>query len=506
MVASKQRRRLKITIGPNAVNTRFLPYLDSRTRFLLFWGGRDSSKSDFVAFKLLLDCLQLPYFKCVMVRRYANTVAGSQVATLEAVAKRAGIHHLFKWGISPLGITCLDGSGNSFVPFGMDDMGKAKSLKDPTHAWYEEANQMQQADCDVLSTSLRSSVPGTYLQEIYTFNPDHEGDYKSFWIWQKFFEGTGNPDGTTFAGSLAVDVDGQLVHLPYQVMHSTANDNRWCPIERKATYKSYGNLVAATGEMVDAYRYRVWWLGLWAVKQTGNEWLPHFNRATHVRPVSYLPGVPIFQSWDANSLPYCAMFCAQTLDNRAAGGKLQLRVFREYAIRSPNSGLSSTGRQFLLDRRTNGWARSDVFLTGDASLKARKTGEENQTNFKDVLAALSGGKDADGQALPGCLNSSSADFWLRRNPSVATRRDFVNLLLAGHFPDIELVIDSECTELVADCELTQLGVDGKLKELYTDKALNVRYQLRGHFLDILEYFLVTVLAAQYEAFKATRGA
>lgn len=490
-------QEIELDVAEDAVSPAFLPHLQSRVRHLLLWGGRDSTKSDFVSLLLLIAAMELPYFKCILLRAVQNTVADSQIATLMKVAEREGLSQFFDFRPSALRITCRL-NGNSFIGRGTDNMDKVKSVSDPTHVWYEEANQIAAADAEIVSTTLRSSHPGAVIQEIYTFNPDHNGDYKKFWIWQRFFEATGHPDGTSFAGRLQVDVNGELIQVPYQVVHSTYRDNPWCPPERAATYEAY----AAT----DPYRHRVWCQGLWATKQSGNEWYPRFSRAQHVRPVPYLPGVNIFQSWDANSLPYSAMFCAQTLDSRSKGGKLQLRVFREYAIRSPNSGLSSTGKQFLLDRKANGWAGSDVFLTGDASLRARKPGEENQTNFKDVLAALSGTKDADGAPVPGCLNGASADFWPRKNPSVMTRRDFVNYVLAGGLPDVEVVIDEHCPELIADCELTQVGIDGKLKELYTDPVLNVRYQLRGHMSDNFEYYLCTVLAGQYEAFKATRGA
>lgn len=488
---------IELDIAEDAVSPAFLPHLQSRVRHLLLWGGRDSTKSDFVALLLLIAAMELPYMKCILLRAVQNTVADSQIATLMKVAEREGLSPFFDFRPSALRITCKL-NGNSFIGRGTDNMDKVKSVSDPTHVWYEEANQIAGPDAEIVSTTLRSSHPGAVIQEIYTFNPDHQGDYKQFWIWKRFFEATGNPGGTTFAGRLEVDVNGELIQVPYQVVHSTYRNNPWCPPERAATYEAYAT--------TDPYRYRVWCQGLWATKQSGNEWLPRFSRAKHVRRVEYLPGVNIFQSWDANSLPYSAMICAQTVDNRARGGKLQLRVFQEYAIRSPNSGLSSTGKQFLLDRRAKGWAGSDVFLTGDASLKARKPGEENQTNFKDVLAALAGAKDADGNTVAGCLNGSSADFWLRKNPSVMTRRDFLNYLLSDGLPDVELIMDEGCAELIADAELTQVGIDGKLKEMYTDPVLNVRYQLRGHFTDVWEYLICTVLAGQYEQFKATRGA
>jgi hypothetical protein len=341
-----------------------------------------------------------------------------------------------------------------------------------------------------LSTSLRSSVPGAQFQEIYSFNPDHKGDYKTFWLWKKFFEATGHPSDTSFSGTIEVKVDSGLVRVPYTVAHSTYRGNPWCPPERAATYEAYGRIIPESGEMVDAYRYRVWCLGLWATKQTGNEFYPDFQRARHVKPTPYLPGLPILQSWDANSLPYCAMLCAQ---QEAVPGGLHIRIFQEYALRSPNSGLGTTARKFLLDRAAKGWAGSDVLLTGDASLRKRNTGDGNQSDFKDVVANM----------LP-ALNSRSVNLWPRSNTRVMASRDFVNYVLRGGLPGITVQIDEACVELIADMELSQLGIDGIFKEMYNDKELGVRYQLRGHFADIVRYLFVTLLKAEYEAFLAVR--
>ncbi|KAA9333391.1 hypothetical protein F0P96_10505 [Hymenobacter busanensis] len=488
-------RELELEILPDAVNERFFPLFDNYDRYLLLWGGRDSSKSDFVALKLLLDCLTLPYFKCIMARKIGDTVADSQWATLKAVAEREGIDDLFTWGISPCVIRCK-GSKNLFVARGLDNPKKVKSTKDPTHAWYEEANEISEDDHDIVGTTLRTSHAGAVIQEVFTFNPDHQEDYKSFWIWKKFFDATGHANDTSFAGSIDVEVDDEVVRRPFTVLHSSIRDNRWAPKERVAQYKGY--------EFTNPYRYRVWYLGLWAKKETGNEFYPRFSRATHVKPTDYVPGVNILQSWDANSLPYCAMLCAQALDTRSQGGKLQLRVFREYALRSPNSGIRNTGRQFLLDRQAQGWQQSSVYLTGDASLRNRKVGEERESNFQDVQSALMGFETVDGNRIPGALHGDSADLWLRRNPNVDRRRDFINYLLAGGLHNVEVQIDPACTELIADLELTQKGIDGKLKEKYHDKVLGATYEIRGHFSDVFDYWLCTVLAGQYEAFKDGR--
>ncbi|MGI4864163.1 MAG: phage terminase large subunit [Janthinobacterium lividum] len=499
MVAQK-KQKLKLHIGPNACAPKFRPYLRDRSRHLLLWGGRDSTKSDFVALELLLDCMQLPYFLCVMIREKQNTIADSQIATLKKVAEREGLSRYFRFPQGPTGVlevSCLLNK-NKFIGRGTDDMDRMKSVSDPTCAWYEEANQIAKDDADVVSTTLRTSRVGAVIREIYSFNPDHKEDYKQFWIWKKFFDGTGNPHGTTFDGQLVVDIDGQLVRQSFRVLHSTAADNPWCPPERRATYKAY--------QFTDPYRFRVWYEGLWATKQTGNEFYPRFDRATHTGQVPYLSGLPIWQSWDANSLPYCAMFCAQIEDQRRTGGGRILRVFKEYAIGSPNSGLRNTGHAFLKDRVRHEWTESAVFLTGDASLRARKPSDERSTAFDDVLAALTGYADENNDRVPGCLNAASAARWPKRNPEVMRRRDFVNYLLAGGFDGISVQIDAAaCPKLVADLELVQLGIDGKLKEMYTDPVLNVRYQKLGHMSDDFDYICCTIFEPEYVAFKARGG-
>jgi phage terminase large subunit len=133
---------VELQVEPDCVPDWFWPLLENNDRYLLLWGGRDSAKSDGIALKLLLACINLPYFKCVMARKQLNKVFGSIQATLEKVAKREGIDHLFRFGISPQGVWCKE-NGNSFLPFGMDEVGNIKSLSDPTHVWYEEANQIE---------------------------------------------------------------------------------------------------------------------------------------------------------------------------------------------------------------------------------------------------------------------------------------------------------------------------------------------------------------------------
>lgn len=477
-----QTQEIELHVEDDAVSPVFLPHLQSRVRHLLLWGGRDSTKSDFVALLLLLAAMELPYFKCILLRAVQNTVADSQIATLLKVAEREGLAPFFDFRPSALRVTCTL-NGNSFLVRGTDNMDKVKSVSDPTHVWYEEANQINGADAEIVSTTLRSSHPGAVIQEVYTFNPDHQGDYKQFWLWKRFFAATGHPDGTSFAGRLEVQVKGRLVQVPYQVVHATYRNNPWCPPERAATYEAYAT--------TDPYRYRVWCLGLWATKRTDNEFYAGFSRAHHVAPTPYLPGVPILQSWDANSLPYSHMLQCQP---HRENGLLTLRFFSEYALAPPRSGIANTGRQFLLDRKAKQWQSSPVFLTGDATLRNAKIGEERtESNFNDVQAAV----------LP-ALHGSSADLWPKKNPGVMRRGDFLNYLLRGGLPNVRVQIAPELARLMEDLEQVQKGVDGKVKPRVRDKELGATYEKHGHASDNFDYICITLLHAEYEAFKNGR--
>jgi PBSX family phage terminase large subunit len=480
----KKKPKLRLVLGPKATAPKFRPYLRSTARHLLLWGGRDSTKSDFVALKLLLDCLQLPYFLCVLIREKQNTIADSQIATLKKVARREGLEHYFRFPQGPTGVLEVNCriNNNKFIGRGTDDMDRVKSVSDPTCAWYEEANQIEKADADVLGTSLRTSLPGTLIQEIYSFNPDHEGDYKSFWVYEKFFKNTGHPNDLTFSGDLVVDIDGKLVKQSFEVLHSTIQDNPWGTLDRKATFKGY--------QHTDPYRYRVWWEGLWATKQTGNEWYYQFKKDNHVRKVEYLQGLTIFQSWDANADPYSAMICAQL--EQLAPNKHRLRIFKEYAIRGAAGGLRSTARQYVLDHKDK-YPTSSVAYTGDASMKNRKPGSPQESAFKDVQAEM----------MP--VASGASDIWLKHNPSVLGRRDWINSIWAGEDPTVEVWIDEGCTELIQDIELTQKGIGEKLKELYHDTEKGVTYQIRGHFTDCFEYLMASRFPDKLEVFLK-RGA
>jgi len=90
---------------------------------------------------------------------------------------------------------------------------------------------------------------------------------------------------------------------------------------------------------------------------------------------------------------------------------------------------------------------------------------------------------------------------LRKNPNVFKARDFINLILAGHWPHLSIEIDEDCAELIKDLENVKVSIDGKDKSMYNDKALGIKYQQYGHTSDAMTYLIVSALEDLYRRTK-----
>lgn len=442
---------------PVYMNDAYIPLVENHSRYLVLRGGGGSGKSVWAAQKIAIRLTSESNHRLLVVRKVQRTLQQSVYQQLLDVLSAWGMMDGITATVSPLAIKCA-ATGSQILFVGIDDPEKIKSITRITSIWVEEATELELEDFTQLDIRLRGAA-NYYKQFILTFNPVDEGH----WIKKRFFDKT----------------DARATTLL-----TTFQDNYFLPEEDQQTL--FG--LAA----VNPNYHRIYVLNEWGRVETGNEFYSSFSRAIHVKEASYVPGRPILQSWDANALPYCAMLCAQPLLT-PSGGTI-ISIFQEYALRPPNSGLASTATKFLLDRTEKHWTSSDVRLTGDASLKARKTGDGNQSNYKDIEAAM----------LP-ALDSGSMRLWPTSNTRVGPSRDFMNYVLRGGLPGVSIQIDPSCTELIADWELAQLGADGGVfKEMYTEKETGLRYQLRGHFADIGRYLLVTLLKGEYEAFLKMR--
>jgi len=92
------------------INTRFEPLVENKDRYIIAYGGRGSSKSDWAAKKLIYRCLNERYFRYVLVRNTYATIKDSSYQTIKDIIHDLGLESLFRFKIQPLEIECLNQS------------------------------------------------------------------------------------------------------------------------------------------------------------------------------------------------------------------------------------------------------------------------------------------------------------------------------------------------------------------------------------------------------------
>ena len=65
-------------------NSAFIPYLDNRKRYEIYYGGAGSGKSHFIAQKILYRMLRERGHRYLVVRKVARTNVQSNIATIVA--------------------------------------------------------------------------------------------------------------------------------------------------------------------------------------------------------------------------------------------------------------------------------------------------------------------------------------------------------------------------------------------------------------------------------------
>lgn len=250
------------------INEAFFPLWNNQDRYLLLWGGRGSSKSDFTAKKLIKDCLAASYFRCILIRDTYATIKDSQYQTIKDIVSDWGLSSLFTFKENPLEIKCVN--GNTFLARGCDDVDKIKSIKDPTTAWYEEGNDIAMDDFLTISSSIRTTK-ADFLQEIITFNPETEGKPEEHWLNQIFLK---ERNDKLIHDAIEIKLpSGIILRTPFTAHHSTYTDNRWCSPQFIAFLEQL--------RTIDPYYYDVYCKGIWGLKTGKNPWVNHYDPKKH---------------------------------------------------------------------------------------------------------------------------------------------------------------------------------------------------------------------------------
>lgn len=445
------------------INESFIPLLKVRDRYLIMYGGRGSAKSDFTAKKLIYQCLTDKYFRFVLVRNTYATIKDSQYQTLKDIIVDLGLASLFEFKLQPLEIHCVN--GNKFLARGCDDTTKLKSIKDPTGAWYEE-DIPSEADFITITTSIRTGK-ADLLQEIFTLNPEVEGDYQDNWFWKKFFRGQSQK---SFRSDLVQEVDGKQVKLGYTVHHSTYHNNRWIPIDFIAFLQQL--------KIQDPYYYTIYCLGEWGNRITGGAFYKAFNRGLTVTRTEYNSAMPLHISFDFNVNPYMTATIWQISNNL-------VHNIGEIAAISPKNTTQGVCTEI---KNRYSQHTSGMFIYGDPAGKAQDTRlEKGHNDFTIIEHELKDYK-------PSLRVAGSA-------PSVAMRGKWINAVFAD-LREIKVFISEESPLFVSDLLNLKEAADGtKYKQKVKDENTGVTSEKYGHFTDGMDYFLCKAFESDYMNFQ-----
>lgn len=449
------------------------------------YGGRDSSKSYTTASILLIECLSLPYFRCALIRENSGDVKDSQWQLIKDIADDWGVSHLFSFTKAPLEINCLINK-NKFIARGCNEPQNLKSITACNRAWIEEGVKERESMTVILGT-IRSSISKVKLY--YTFNPEFDGNYHSWWLFEDWFAGKWNEENLSFTSErdfkVKTDIGGGIkqertIKLRYRVTHSTYNDNPYVTDERIAFHENN-----------KGYYYTVYTLGLFGYKITGDEFWTDFKSTTHTEPFGFEKKDPIHVVIDSNTAPYVTIAMWQLDEPKKLASQ-----YGELPCRSPHASAPKSARKL------NTWLSSIgyegiVFLYGDASANNESTVDENNASFFDkFIEELS----SFGWRIENRIGKS--------NPRIALSGDFINEIYASNYEGWRIRINTTCVVSTEDYTMAKKDMNGRiLKRVIKNKETGVSYQERGHFSDTKRYFLCYVLNEQFLKFgnKGKKG-
>lgn len=449
------------------INESFIPLVENRDRIMILKGGRGSSKSDFTAKKLIYQCLSSRFFRCIVIRSQYNTLQASCYQNLKDTIIGMGLGELFNFRLQPLNIECVN--GNSFLFRGCDDTNTIKSVKEPTTIWWEE-DVPNEDDWITVTTSVRT-LKADYIQEIFSINPEVEGNFQDHWFWKRFFEG--QPDNATFSSSVPMTFEyngkKETINLNYTVHHSDHTHNKWLPLEYRA------RLIAEKEK--NPYYYTIYTLGHWGNKQLGGRFYKKFDIGKNTKVNRYNPNIPLHISFDFNVNPYmsCSVWQAE--------GK---RVYQidEIAMKSPDNTTSKTCQEFtrLYNSHTSG-----IFVYGDPAGKHEDTRSEK--GFNDFFIIM---RELD-KFNPVLRVANSA-------PPVHIRGQFINSIFESDFDECSIWINEKSVHLKNDLLFGKEASDGtKLKEkVKQDGVTSEKYH---HFSDNFDYFICEYLAVSFDKYQ-----
>lgn len=227
---------------------------------------------------------------------------------------------------------------------------------------------------------------------------------------------------------------------------------------------------------LNRYEFEVFVEGNWNIQlKTGGEFYKCFEIEKHIRPVRYIPELPLHISWDDNVNPYlpCGVFQIE--------GK-ELRMIDEITGITPNNTVRSVCQEFV---RLYPAHSSGLFIYGDATANKEDTKLEKGYNFFRLI-------------MDNLKDYKPINRVLASNPSVVMRGSWINTVLEKNIGGLTFVIGENCKTAINDFILLKEDSEGKkFKEMANDPNTKARFQVVGHFTDLFDYIACSAFANEF---------
>jgi len=256
-----------INIPEQYFNPSFFPYLHMIYNYEVYWGGRGSGKSRFIAQKLVLHLSTTVGRNLIVMRKQATDCRNSCFAVIYKIIQNFKLQDMWDVRENPDMRMFNKVTRSEIIFTGMDKAENIKSLEfkegNATDLWYEElTEQMTEEDIITLDNTIRDYE--TKCRMIFSFNPP----LSTFWIigWMKNRLHCLHPE-ITQTQVIEVPIDDTIVKMDCLIHHSTYKDNKWnfkIKANGEADYSKPGQYAAKLESLKfdDPYKYRTDCLGL----------------------------------------------------------------------------------------------------------------------------------------------------------------------------------------------------------------------------------------------------
>jgi PBSX family phage terminase large subunit len=478
-----------VKFGRYDVAEVYIPMFYDKHFTKLFYGSRNSTKSHFAALLKLIRAIELPYFKCLMVRKIKDAIKDSIYSTLKEVAERHGIDDQFEFNDHTGRITCLS-NGNTFVPKGTHEVlgsgGNAKGVTNPTDALIDEMDEITESEYKSLVYSIRGSND---LEIIGIFNTNKIDE--DHWIFKRWF-----PPTNTFEVA-----DGSHTYIRSKrsntiILHTNYLMNPYVSDQIKTEFEY--------DKKFDYEYYELDGLGLIKTVKSTHMAFKYYDPKTHIdKSIKFNPDMLVYLHWDFNRLPHHTVGLSQPQGYDPATGVYQWNIVTEFCLE--DKSITEVQREINTYLRENNYMSNRVAIVCDYSGNTKRD-HDSITDINKIKKELKrGGFEVVDRT--------------KVNPSVTASLSFANdvfkeeVLMSqrSNYPGakIRIRINPDAKFHCDDFKKTKTDkTGGILKVTQRDQFIedgikvNRTYQARGHAVDSWRYLLTSVFEEEYSLYKS----